>query len=96
MTKEEKNRLNMEREETIKRFAESIVLAVFLAETRLIEAHPEWKERLNSATDDTRKEVAEAYCRAIAEEIVNKSLGVIDESDDDSHGDESYDDGEVW
>lgn len=63
----------MTTKETIKHWAKDIIPAVFLGETNLLKKHPEWKKRLKSVTDENRNVVAEAYCRAIAEEIVLNS-----------------------
>lgn len=58
------------REEQIQRWATFIIPAVFRAETKI---QPQWEERLRNVTDENRAEVAQAYCRAIAEEIVDKT-----------------------
>ncbi|MCR5366518.1 MAG: hypothetical protein K6E67_10300 [Prevotella sp.] len=62
----------MTNEETVDRWAESIIPAVFRAEDALQKAKPEWKERLRNlgnGTEDPTK-VAEEYCREIATIIV--------------------------
>lgn len=61
----------MSKEELIKHWAEDIIPCVFMAEDELTRKHPEWRERLKNVTADKRQEVAEKYCRAIAEEIIN-------------------------
>ena len=62
--------------ETIDRWAEYIIPAVFKAEDALQKAVPEWKERLRKLNDGTSKEdphkVAAEYCRAIAHIIVTQ------------------------
>lgn len=63
----------MTRQEAIDRWAKFIVPSVFRAETELLQAHPEWKIRLESTKDadyETRHKVADEYTRAIAEIIV--------------------------
>ena len=59
-----------ELKETINRWAEYIIPTVFKGETDLLEKHPEWRDRLKDVPDDERTAVAEQYCRAIAETIV--------------------------
>lgn len=61
----------MSKEELIKHWAEDIIPCVFMAEDELMRKHPEWRERLKNVPADKRQEVAEKYCRAIAEEIIN-------------------------
>lgn len=62
-----------ERQETIDRWAKFIIPAVFKAEDEVLKKNPEWRERLKGIIDEDRREVAEAYCQAIAEEIVSCS-----------------------
>ena len=62
-----------ERKKAVERWAGFIIPAVFKAETKLQKEHPEWIERLRGANEGNWVEVAEEYCRAIAEEIVSKS-----------------------
>jgi hypothetical protein len=66
----------MTNKETIDRWAESIIPAVFKAEDALQKAKPEWKERLDKlgqpGGEDPHK-VAEEYCREIATIIVRHS-----------------------
>ena len=59
-----------ERKKDIERWAGFIIPAVFKAETKLQKEHPEWIERLRGVNEGNWAEVAEEYCRAIAEEIV--------------------------
>ena len=63
----------MTNKETINRWAERIIPAVFKAEDALQKAKPEWKERLKRlgepGGEDPHK-VAEEYCREIATIIV--------------------------
>ena len=63
----------MTNKETIDRWAEFIIPAVFKAEDALQKAKPEWKERLaklgTEEGEDPHK-VAEEYCREIATIIV--------------------------
>lgn len=61
-------------EETIERWAQYIIPAVFRAETELQRKHSEWKVRLATVTKEDGPRVAEEYCRAIAEEIINNSV----------------------
>ena len=66
----------MTNKETIDRWAESIIPAVFKAEDALQKAVPEWKERLAALNAGTSKEdgakVAKEYCQAIARIIVTQ------------------------
>ena len=66
----------MTNKETIDRWAEMIIPAVFKAEDALQKAKPEWKERLRHlgepGGEDPHK-VAEEYCRKIATIIVRQS-----------------------
>lgn len=63
----------MSKKEDIERWAQFIVPAVFKAEDALHKKHPEWHDRLKAAKKDNAPQVAEEYCRAIAEEIVNNT-----------------------
>lgn len=63
----------MEREEAIKRWSD-IAETVFWAEERISK---EWDARLRAAPGMTREEqhqFAKAYCRAIAEEILSRTI----------------------
>jgi hypothetical protein len=66
----------MTNKETIDRWAEQIIPAVFKAEDALQKAKPEWKERLKHlgepGGEDPHK-VAEEYCREIATIIVTQA-----------------------
>jgi hypothetical protein len=62
-----------ERQETIERWAEYIIPAVFRAEDALKVKRPEWIAKLQNVTAENMKETAESYCRAVAEEIVFNS-----------------------
>ena len=66
----------MTNRETIDRWAEQIIPAVFRAEDALQKAKPEWKERLaklgQPGGEDPHK-VAEEYCREIATIIVTQA-----------------------
>ena len=63
----------MTNRETVDRWAEYIIPAVFRAEDALTKAKPEWKERLarlgEQGGEDPHK-VAEEYCREITTIIV--------------------------
>ena len=61
-----------EKKEAVERWAGFIIPAVFKAESALQKEHPEWVERLRGVNEGNWVEVAEEYCRAIAEEIVGK------------------------
>ncbi len=67
----------MTNKETIDRWAEQIIPAVFKAEDALQKAVPEWKERLAALNAGTSKEdgakVAKEYCQAIARIIVTQA-----------------------
>ena len=63
----------MTNKETIDRWAEYIIPAVFKAEDALMKANPEWKERLarlGTPDGEDPHKVAEEYCREIATIIV--------------------------
>ncbi len=62
-----------ERQEQIERWATYIIPAVFAAENAVKIKQPEWIKKLQDVTAETMQEVSDAYCRAIAEEIVNNS-----------------------
>jgi len=62
-----------ERQETIERWATYIIPAVFRAEDALKVKHPEWIAKLQNVTAENMHEMAESYCRAVAEEIVFNS-----------------------
>ena len=62
-----------ERQEQIERWATYIIPAVFVAENAVKKKQPEWIKKLQDVTAETKQEVSDAYCRAIAEEIVNNS-----------------------
>lgn len=57
------------RKELISRWKQ-IASAVFWAENNII---TDWRPRLESATKENSKEVADAYLEAIATEIIDKS-----------------------
>lgn len=62
----------MTREEAIERWAD-IASTVFWAEENIAQ---EWHERLKDAPNlpkDKQHELTQAYCRAIAEEVVSKT-----------------------
>ena len=65
----------MTNKETIDRWAENIIPAVFKAEDALQKAKPEWKERLKHLGEpggEDPHEVAAEYCREIATIIVTQ------------------------
>jgi hypothetical protein len=64
---------DIERQEQIERWATSIIPAVFAAENAVKIKQPEWIKKLQDVTAETMQEVSDAYCRAIAEEIINNS-----------------------
>ena len=66
----------MTNKETIDRWAEYIIPAVFKAEDALQKAKPEWKERLARLGEpggEPPETVAEEYCREIATIIVTQA-----------------------
>ena len=71
----------MTNRETINRWAEQIIPAVFKAENALQTAKPEWKERLAALNADTPKEkaakVAKEYCTEIATIIVTQGSDYV-------------------
>ena len=70
----------MTNKETIDRWAEQIIPAVFKAEDALQKAKPEWKERLKHlgepGGEDTQK-VAKEYCTEIATIIVTQAADYV-------------------
>ena len=81
----------MTNKETIDRWAQFIIPAVFKAEDALTKAKPEWKERLSKlgqpGGEDPHK-VSEEYCREIATIIVK--LGTDYEPDSSINGENDY------
>lgn len=67
----------MTNKETIDRWAEQIIPAVFRAEDALQKAKPEWKERLKNVTPENVHELAEEYCRDIARIIVTQGIDYV-------------------
>ena len=71
----------MTNKETIDRWANSIIPAVFRAEDALQKAVPEWKERLAALNAGTSQEdgakVAKEYCQAIARIIVTQGADYV-------------------
>lgn len=71
----------MTNKETIDRWAESIIPAVFKAEDALQKAKPEWKERLAALNNKTSKEdpykVTKEYCTEIATIIVTQGVDYV-------------------
>ena len=67
----------MTNKETIDRWAEQIIPAVFRAEDALSKAKPEWKERLKNVTPENGHELAEEYCREIATIIVTQGSDYV-------------------
>ena len=64
----------MTNKETVERWAEFIIPAVFKAEDALLKERPEWKVILKKVTDDNGKEIAAKYCKEIATIIVKKGI----------------------
>ena len=70
----------MTNKETVDRWAEQIIPAVFKAEDALQKAKPEWKERLKHLGEpdgEDPKKVAEEYCREIATIIVTQGSDYV-------------------
>ena len=63
----------MTKKEAIDRWAKFIIPAVFRAEDRLNKDKPVWKEWLANITPENGSELAEMYCREIAEIIVSSN-----------------------
>lgn len=81
----------MTNKETIDRWAEYIIPAVFRAEDALTKAKPEWKERLSKLGTDGGEDptkVSAEYCREIATIIVK--LGTDYEPDGSIDGENDY------
>lgn len=77
----------MTNKETVERWAEFIIPAVFKAEDALLKERPEWKVILKEVTDDNGKEIAAKYCKDIATIIVKKGVdykpdGTLEDEDD--------------
>ena len=56
--------------ETVDRWAELIIPAVFKGEEALLRENPEWEERLKNASDENMSLLARQYCEEIATIIV--------------------------
>lgn len=77
----------MTNKDTVDRWAEYIIPAVFKAEDALTKAKPEWKERLarlGTPDGEDPHKVANEYCREIAVIIVTQAAdyepdGTLDE-----------------
>ena len=67
----------MTNKETIDRWAEQIIPAVFRVEDALSKAKPECKERLKNVTHENIHELAEEYCREIATIIVTQGSDYV-------------------
>ena len=67
----------MTNKETVERWAEFIIPAVFRAEDALLKERPEWKVILRKVTDDNGKEIAAQYCKEIATIIVKKGIDYV-------------------
>lgn len=81
----------MTNKETIDRWAELIIPAVFKAEDALQKAKPEWKERLKllgEPSGEDPNKVAEEYCREIATIIVTQGSDYVPDGSID--GDNDY------
>lgn len=63
----------MTNKETVDRWAEFIIPAVFKAEDALQKAKPEWKERLKNVNGENGALLARLYCEEIATIIVTQS-----------------------
>jgi len=70
----------MTNKETIDRWAEQIIPAVFKAEDALQKAKPEWKERLRKLGEPGGEDpykVAKEYCTEIATIIVTQAADYV-------------------
>lgn len=67
----------MTNKETVERWAEFIIPAVFRAEHALLKEHPEWKVILRKVTYDNWKEIAAQYCKEIATIIVKGGIDYV-------------------
>lgn len=63
----------MTNKEAIDRWAKFIIPAVMMAESKLLEDKPVWREWLSHVTLENGSELADMYCREIAEIIVRNS-----------------------
>ena len=80
----------MTNKETIDRWADSIIPAVFRAEDALLMAKPEWKERLAKLREPGGEDpykVAKEYCRAIAHIIVTQGSDYVPDGSIDGEAD---------
>ena len=77
---ESRMKSGMTNAQTIDRWAEQIIPAVFRAEDALQKAKPEWKERLaklGQPGGEDPHDVAEEYCREIATIIVTQGADYV-------------------
>ena len=74
---ESRMKSGMTNAQTIDRWAEQIIPAVFRAEDALSKAKPEWIERLKNVTPENGHELAEEYCREIATIIVTQGSDYV-------------------
>lgn len=77
----------MTNKETVERWAEFIIPAVFKAEDALLKERPEWKERLKNITNENVSQISEQYCKEVATIIVKKGIdykpdGTLEDEDD--------------
>jgi hypothetical protein len=63
----------MTKKEAIDRWAKCVIPAVMMAESKLLEDKPVWREWLSHVTLENGSELADMYCREIAEIIVRNS-----------------------
>lgn len=80
----------MTNKETIDRWAEYIIPAVFNAEEALKKAKPEWKERLKRLSEpggEDAHKVADEYCRDIARIIVTQGVDYVQDGSIDGEAD---------
>ena len=74
---ESRMKSGMTNAQTIDRWAEQIIPAVFRAEDALQKTKPEWIERLKNVTLENGHELAEEYCREIATIIVTQGSDYV-------------------
>ena len=67
----------MTNKETIDRWAEYIIPAVFKAEDALLNAKPEWKEKLANVSEANAALLSRLYCEEIATIIVTQGSDYV-------------------
>ena len=77
----------MTNKETIDRWAEYIIPAVFKAEDALLNAKPEWKEKLANVSEANGALLSRLYCEEIATIIVTQGSDYVPDGTIDGEAD---------